>query len=459
MQNIIDMRKELNNASGISLIELSIVLIISGLILVPLLFAAQIYMEQYRQEKLLRLEKTVHNVMKAYAQKYNRYPCPASRSSFGDGAENCSIPLVEGARSIWTGADLNKNKVMVGVFPEYTIESGARVYLKSFIPSDDPIIRDFLDPWGGRLTYFVTKGLSDASSFNSGNGTVAVVDENGNPTDGIDRNALYALISHGSDQAGAVNVNGVIAIPCPGASHELEVSNCSTGNMATTPLISGLIRKSGGMRVVTDGSNVRSIHDYYNDHVFSKRFYEKDLWIPLPEGNNARVNLYSQSGKRIGIGISNPQESLDLIGFNDSGTGSIRIDRALVMGYNKYATSSVNKDKTGLICTTKDPDNDGIIDENGNGKWDAGEVTCVNPMTFFKLKCSGTNQYIRKISIDSNYNLVAECQSFRVVPPTTGNPPPSCPSNKVIRGIYSNGDIMCTSGNQSDNGSNETWVP
>lgn len=464
MANVIEGKKGGKNAKGISLIELSIVLTISGMILVPLLIMAQIYMEQYRQEKLLRLEKIVHNTMKAYMQRYNRYPCPALRptgatpAAFGDGAENCSALTIDGARAVWSAPDADNNKVMVGVFPEYTMESGQRVYLKSFIPPDEPIVRDFIDPWGGRLTYFVTKGLTDSSKFNSANGTVAVVDENGNPTDGINKDALYALVSHGSDQAGAVNVNGIVTSPCPEASeHELENPNCGSSSMVNAPVVSGLIRKGAGVRSVDDGAGTtKNIHDYYNDHVFSRRFYEKDLWIPLPEGNNARVNLYSQTGKNIGVGTSNPQEALDLVGPPSATGGNIQIDRALVMGFNKYTNDANDKDKTGLICTTKDDDNDGVIDENSNNQLDDNELTCINPITFFKMKCSA-DEYMKGISIDANYNLVTTCETFRVTPPATGNAP-ECPTNKVIRGIYSNGNIMCASGETSDNGSNHSWV-
>jgi prepilin-type N-terminal cleavage/methylation domain-containing protein len=276
---VLKRKSNVSNQKGLSLIELSIVLVISGLILVPLLFAAQIYMENYRREKLARLEKVVQYVMKTYAERYFRYPCPALRptstnlTAFGDGGESrtgsgsdyvCSAPTVDGARNAWSSGSASNN-VMYGVLPEYTWEKvkqadgsivDARIYLKDLIPTDEPIVNDFLDPWGGRLTYLVTKGLTNTSTFNPLNGTVSVVDENNYPTDGIDKNGHYALISHGSDMGGAVNRNGIISKPCPSSSvSELEYPNCNIASQASNPIVSGLIRKTDNSRAISiDGT-------------------------------------------------------------------------------------------------------------------------------------------------------------------------------------------------------------
>lgn len=473
-----------SNQKGLSLIELSIVLVISGLILVPLLFAAQIYMENYRREKLSRLEKVTQYVMKTYAERYFRYPCPALRptsinpTAFGDGGESCSsAPVVSGARNAWASGSPN-NDVMYGVLPEYTWEQvkqadgsvvATRIYLKDLIPTDEPIVHDFLDPWGGRLTYLVTKGLTNTSTFNPLNGTVSVVDENNRSTDGIDKNAHYALISHGSDMGGAVNRNGIISRPCPTSGvSELEFPNCNIGSQSLRPIVSGLIRKTDSARVVDVGGVAHVLHDSYNDYVFSNRFYEKSLWAKVGESDSSRVNLTSAPGNRVGIGVSGPQDVLDLVGNNISAGGDLRVDRALVFGLRTIApntTTAVSDTATGLLCTGDDSDNDGIIDENGNGILDASEIKCVNPLSFYKITCDDTRttgaerqrQYIKSISINpTTKNFQVDCKKFEVRPPATGSPP-QCGSGRVIRGIYSNGDIMCTTGNTADSGNLVRW--
>lgn len=212
---------------GFTLLELSAVILISGLLLVPLL---RLYTTYIIHKKLADTKENISEVASVMAVfNVDNYPCPSDRSlPLGDpnygvdvcttagftlaGVPDCNTTGAEqgickaaGARDTLDDADTtagNGNEfVLIGGVP--TVSGGV------IIPGVNGT--NILDGWGNRLTYAVSyTSASSGDGFSRyKNGVIAVQDEFGNATAGTNRDAHFIVISHGPDGLGAFNEGGV----------------------------------------------------------------------------------------------------------------------------------------------------------------------------------------------------------------------------------------------------------
>lgn len=284
---------------GFTLVEMSIVILVIGVLSVPLL---RLYLnELMRRHQTLTQESL--NISSDWIFNYGpgQYPCPArmdlppGNPQFGIAAcpvsatspavGTCSngICRVNGGRDV--DGDGVFETVLVGMVPIRTLNADIVVNL----PLADYQISD---GWHRRLTYAVTENLTDPDKFNSFGGAIHVEDENGIL---LSNTYHYLLISHGDNGAGAYNENGILSSAC--LTTTKEGKNCDLQG-----------RFVSGLRSLGSGSS------YYDDQIKFVSNRDSAVWgyssfNTIDDQPNA---IYNLSGKKVGIGIDNPQAELDI---------------------------------------------------------------------------------------------------------------------------------------------------
>lgn len=215
------MRRRAGN-SGFSLIEVTIVLLIGGLILSSISAMLVVYVKKSNlsltRERLL----TIDEALQDYLSLNGRYPCPASLSSAPDtptyGFEQATPAGLCETSPVVSGR--NGRNVRLGAVP-----------VRSLGLPDDFIA----DAWAVRFTYAVTEALAESGTYDSSEGAISVVDSADNhiaidptlATGHADRDgtAHYVIVSHGENELGGTPEGGGSALPCPAAGTQ-ENENC-----------------------------------------------------------------------------------------------------------------------------------------------------------------------------------------------------------------------------------------
>lgn len=174
---------------GFSLIELAVILILSGLIAGAAMhfFNSSGRTECYVTTKA-HLEK-VRDAMERYALRHDRFPMPARRNV---GIEDPKYGReIDGSNPVEVAELDSVDGVIFGSIPFQTLGISAR---------------DAADCWSNKYTYAVTIDLTDTSKFlvPSTDGKINVKTPAGNM---FLAGAGYAIISHGGDELGAVKEN------------------------------------------------------------------------------------------------------------------------------------------------------------------------------------------------------------------------------------------------------------
>jgi prepilin-type N-terminal cleavage/methylation domain-containing protein len=200
---------------GFTLIELSIVLVITSLILVGAIQAFQIFNEKQKIERMnllmTSIDQSISNfptkINSATGMPYGRLPCPAPMNGSAAGnnynAEDCAIVPVNGT----AGAP-----VLIGKIPAATLGLSSAM------------MRDI---HGHYLIYAVTLSSTVSATYSTTAGAIQVVDEGEDlslpPTTIPD--VRYVVVSMGNSGTGAYAFDGTQPIACAdGASKDGE--NC-----------------------------------------------------------------------------------------------------------------------------------------------------------------------------------------------------------------------------------------
>lgn len=194
--------------SGFSLIQVSIIVAVAGLVLAATLPGG--LSGDYNAKLLSTTQKMqrIDDAMRGYMAANGYRPCPAdgqyplNSQYFGvavsDTSGGCSgtAPAPEVPLSYTSGVAPDDIKIVGGVVPTKTLG----------LPDDYAF-----DAWGRRITYVLdTKATTNAHCLSlqgtnhKGRGNIKIKDANGNIKDYV----MYALISHGADGEGAWNMPG-----------------------------------------------------------------------------------------------------------------------------------------------------------------------------------------------------------------------------------------------------------
>jgi prepilin-type N-terminal cleavage/methylation domain-containing protein len=162
-------------ANGFTLIEISIVLIVGGILFVSAIEAYQIYDKKQKVENTKSLLSNIDLNLKDFPNTidpttadpntglggslYGRLPCP---DADGDGIEDCAMATVRGRR--FDGGPNGPN-VMIGSLP-YTTLGLALDYAT--------------DPYGSPIIYAITQSATNPIDFGNGIGAIQITDDDGN---------------------------------------------------------------------------------------------------------------------------------------------------------------------------------------------------------------------------------------------------------------------------------------
>ena len=184
------------DSSGFTLVELSVVLVISSLLMVAYLDASRLWVEGHRRDVTMEHISLVHDAMTHYYARNGAYPCPAAPIEFqadikvdacaGLDADSIRQAEQHGIAFITSKAG---RKIIEGAVP----------YRQLSIPRES-----ILDGWGNQFTYAVTAELTSDDTFNANDGGIDIVDERGASLIDPPASALWAIASHGPDGSGAL---------------------------------------------------------------------------------------------------------------------------------------------------------------------------------------------------------------------------------------------------------------
>jgi len=215
----------LGRSSGLSLIEMAIVISISSLLLTGFLRYYSIQAEKQHFETTKTRMEDLRQALTLYSMTHERLPCPASppgSSAPSTPAEKDADPCAPDASQPPAGigvrnADKDQSQqVWIGLVPTRELR----------LNGDQG-----RDGWGNEFTYAVSRPLTFPFGMR-GNpmpyGTIAVVDENGASVLDKAGSGRYVIVSHGPSGSGAWTAQGSRK-PCePGT---LAFENCN-GNAA-----------------------------------------------------------------------------------------------------------------------------------------------------------------------------------------------------------------------------------
>ncbi len=208
--------------AGFSLIELSIVFVVIGILMTGALTFVSGYTKGHQIKETRMKLQAIEQALIVHVRKYGHIPCPASRTtqrgtaSFGVSPTLCNTAPPGGT------VDVNSGKVRIGMVPVKRLG----------LPEEHAF-----DGWGNRITYAAIRDLAvDQTTYNSyattdTDGVIIIQDGNGNqlyPADDKNINA-YALISHGSDGKGSFNRTGQVVNACNSAMKDGE--NCDSDSL------------------------------------------------------------------------------------------------------------------------------------------------------------------------------------------------------------------------------------
>lgn len=400
--------KVIQCSKGLTLIDLSIALVVLGLIMVPL---AQVAKNRDATVRYGNTNKNISDIQAAldkYYFEYDRFPCPADLTiAQGNANYGKAVDTNPGAPSPCQGTAVAMpgNQIMVGGVPFQDLKLPAGVAL---------------DGWQNKLTYAVSRELTrtDQEFNRTTGGVITVMDLDQvdlDPLDGVSNfsctntptlvtnRAHWVVISHGPEGIGAYTTGGILNQVCPDAANNtMEAENCNYAS---------------GDRVFQDDnctySRVADI-SYYDDVLNYKDEVPAKIWSNSAEDGR---NMFSDIDF-IGINTEDPTAQLDVTGNVLVSTHPNNIDLD--------PTNDV-ADKTGLAITQT------LCDENGENCFEPELIAGDNPV----MRCDGTSNSTVMSGIG---NSSALCDVEFGINFVTG----SCPDGDYMSGIDStDGSPIC----------------
>jgi len=391
-------KKSLSYCCGFTLVEMSFVLLISGIIVASLVAVAKQMNAVEKKELSERVMDNSQELLDNFYATMRRYPCPADPTlNPGDalfGVENCLNPAMVATA---TGANA---PVLFGDFPQrisvspgggppyYAISSlgriGAQFDGKQEFRSRDSVKSGYTSAWGEQMTYAVTQSLTSLTTFDQDDGAVIINDDFGNP---IEMNAHYTIVSHGENSQIPCDPAIVITLGSDspdfpaGQAQPSEEENCDGDDQ----FVAGILTGANGRQ-------------HYDDEIRYTRFADLNYW----EGDSTNVGAVNLAGvgadaatsTRVGIGVTDPDERLEV-------NGEIRVD--------SFARSRRICNRSGDVCLNLD---------------NLKNITCTEP-----------GEYLKGINLTSAGAVEPNCQPITEI----GEGIPDCPPGTYLQGFLTTG--------------------
>lgn len=210
---------------GFSLIEMAVLLIIFGSILAMSFTLGSAWMDKEEFKATQLNIKTIEDAMDRYRRLTDRFPCPANltlpTTDANYGFEAANAGTCTGGTPF---ANASGAGVVYGAIPTKTLNIGDNL---------------MLDNWGNRLVYYIDTEMTqenalDMIAFGDPNiGDIIVRDKTATnrPV-----KAIYAIVSHGANGAGAIRKDGNTN-PAPTDANQLENLNHGTNAIITQGIV------------------------------------------------------------------------------------------------------------------------------------------------------------------------------------------------------------------------------
>lgn len=385
------MGKVTQNQNGFSLVELSIVIIISGFLFATAVTGYKTYSEKRRIYATQAKIETVLNALDRFYSTYSRYPCPArinippTDPNYGvetdcTGAAPLGVSVAAGTvdHDGLVATARQPAPIRIGAIPFVTLKEGANLFAgeapyQRIFPIGAEDVTDTYHNW---FTYVVTERQATFNYFPQ-MGAVRIQDEHTPPNslslNPAGNNADYAVITHGAKFDGAYDIFGNQRLGgCAVTLPAVEQENCDNDDLFISSL-----RYDTGVDETDDVVVFRTWANYF-------------LW---DQADSPR-DIYNLNTGNVGIGGTNPEEKLHVF------EGHVVADDAAEPGASVRASQYCNSD--GSFCF--DPD---IIGGNG--------VDCDVIFAANAGNLAATQIYSNTLDCDTIYNTAAPPQAS-VVP-------------------------------------------
>jgi prepilin-type N-terminal cleavage/methylation domain-containing protein len=209
--------------SGFTLIEISIALVIIGLLMSSAFSMITMYSKGKMQGVTRGNLRNAEAALKSYLEMNGYYPCPASslprrnQEGFGRAIESCITPneVNSSTTSIYGSDGVHVSEGRDG----YKVRTGILPFRSLGIPDADA-----LDGWGRLLQYAVTEKLTSYDTFDQKEGAIDVLADDKKSRITPPASMQYVVFSTGADGKGGYSGDGVPLDSCPPGL--LESYNC-----------------------------------------------------------------------------------------------------------------------------------------------------------------------------------------------------------------------------------------
>ncbi|MCI5060653.1 MAG: type II secretion system GspH family protein [Alphaproteobacteria bacterium] len=224
-----------SSSSGFTLLELAIVILISGIIMVMLSTFVLTALENVKQRQNKTRFQFVQEEINRFLETQGRFPCPAPLTAAVDTTKFGREAL----------DDCTQNTNVAGTFR--VNGSGGRKIRIGAIPTRNLNLLDeyIYDAYGTRFLYAVTETLTSSDNFDITKGAISVEDLNGNSVVQPANQAPYVILSFGENQSGGYSgISGnIIQGGCNASLSSSERENCDNDSTFISSLLSS---SSGG---------------------------------------------------------------------------------------------------------------------------------------------------------------------------------------------------------------------
>ena len=263
---------------GFSMIELSVVLVVMGIMTVGMISLGTATLESAKIAETKSIIAKIQKAMIVYYKKNNSLPCPADGTlaltdnnfAFEQKTNSSSDTTISNATCSASYSNLISTVMYYGTVPTRTLK-----------------LPDYyaFDAWGNRITYNISKDCVDPDNWNSSHanicrklaspslpgGSITITDINLNP---ILDDAAYFLVSHGKNGVGAWRrAGGSTRIPSTASTSARETSNAH-------------VNTSG----VTSGYDILFRSDFINDGDVTANYFDDITFWQTAEQVNFDAN-------------------------------------------------------------------------------------------------------------------------------------------------------------------------
>lgn len=282
-----------NQTQGYNLIQMSIALLILGIMATGFLQIYRIYKEQQDYIKTQDAVSQAVQKLQTFRQTYGYYPCPApldvarDNPTYGN-PSNCSVTTQASGTCVLGICIQTTTRTIGGVATPIRVRTGGIPFRA--LQMDE---KDTFDAYGSRLTYVLTENMGVDGLLNEQRGGIEIVDDLGTPLTDPPQSAAFLILSHGKNKVGAIpNIGGPASVVCPtgaAAVGQMDAENCI--NPAS---IAGIPRFINTLRVEGTGAKFDDILEYFATA-------ENKLWRRAAAAGGIE-NITNISPQAIGVG-------------------------------------------------------------------------------------------------------------------------------------------------------------